>query len=1121
MEQFLIVILFIALIFFWIDLREARRIIRRLRKHQESMNERLAQIEQQSSPVTHHSYSSIPQLTTQKATPKTVKQETVSDEQDKLVKQLLAKAQDKKHQAQKRREQTVASLSGSPDSDAVVTMTQRATQSVTQPLPEAQEEPVAQTSVQTPVQARQPHLIDKGISHAKNWLTTGNIPVKIGMLVLFAAVIAFLRYATTQGWLRLPMEYRLTGIAAAAIGALIFAWRKRNDKRSFSLTVQGGSIGILLLVTFAAVKMYAFISPTAGLIVSVGMVMLAAALALQQDAKPLVIMAVFAGFLAPIWLSDGTGSHIVLFSYYAILNVGIFWVAWQKPWRELNLLGFVFTYVIGSTWGGLRYSEANFATTEPFVVLFFCFYLLIPLRYANRQHADEASGSVSRYAGKTDAALLFGTPLVTLGLQAGMLQNNSDRLALSCVTMGAIYGVLVWLLRGKTAYETLRQAYVGLSAGFFTLAVPIGLSAKATTVIFALEGAGAMWLGLRERRTLTWLSGGLLQIAAAIGFAVAFRDYRYFSAEYSPLLNDFYLSALLMTLCAGICLWVNYRFASRGLHEPEVDPKSKSKSESKLNAWLTIDKLYASAQGFFFWGMAWWLGAALCEMLRYPPISYNYWLFITLTAATLVIVRRYYTETPVIITQSLLLLSGGVITLLCLQGAILSHHSLEQTMKLSMNEFYPLSTWEGLAWSAYAVAGRWIWHDLRDNDNTLVDAALVTWILSLASIISVGVYQILPATWSDTGLYWWAISAVWLLLAWLITVRPTALRYLAQRPSKRWQSAVSSVVMGVITVSFVGVGILSGGDSRWWLPILNTTDTLQWLIAALLLLWMSRYQPRWLNLFGAVISVGVFIAVTLRMTHHWGGFSVWNPQQQATHWNDWLHLATFGFWLVLWWIAKQWLSPKLQAASSLWLPALQTAINCLLLLLGGVWVALLFVGGDVGSMPWLPLFNPLAILQGTILATVWWWFKDRKDQAQGNNKPFVMPCHGMIMPALVLVLISVMTLRFVHHYAEISWGASLFTFSVTQMALTLIWSILGVLTWIIGSRRESRPLWLSGALLMSVVLVKLVLIDRGHLGNLFGILSFFAYGMLCVIVGYFAPMPPAEITPEKTTPAEP
>jgi uncharacterized membrane protein len=68
--------------------------------------------------------------------------------------------------------------------------------------------------------------------------------------------------------------------------------------------------------------------------------------------------------------------------------------------------------------------------------------------------------------------------------------------------------------------------------------------------------------------------------------------------------------------------------------------------------------------------------------------------------------------------------------------------------------------------------------------------------------------------------------------------------------------------------------------------------------------------------------------------------------------------------------------------------------------------------------------------------------------------------------------------------------------------------VLGVVGWVMGSRRGNRPLWLAGAVLMGIVLAKLLLIDRTHLGSAFGIASFIAYGLLCTVIGYFAPAPP-------------
>ncbi|HEY0839762.1 MAG TPA: DUF2339 domain-containing protein, partial [Vulgatibacter sp.] len=62
--------------------------------------------------------------------------------------------------------------------------------------------------------------------------------------------------------------------------------------------------------------------------------------------------------------------------------------------------------------------------------------------------------------------------------------------------------------------------------------------------------------------------------------------------------------------------------------------------------------------------------------------------------------------------------------------------------------------------------------------------------------------------------------------------------------------------------------------------------------------------------------------------------------------------------------------------------------------------------------------------------------------------------------------------------------------------------------WVAGSRGRNRPLWLAGAILMAVVLAKLAIVDRQHLGNIAGIVSFLAFGILCTAVGYLAPAPP-------------
>ena len=68
----------------------------------------------------------------------------------------------------------------------------------------------------------------------------------------------------------------------------------------------------------------------------------------------------------------------------------------------------------------------------------------------------------------------------------------------------------------------------------------------------------------------------------------------------------------------------------------------------------------------------------------------------------------------------------------------------------------------------------------------------------------------------------------------------------------------------------------------------------------------------------------------------------------------------------------------------------------------------------------------------------------------------------------------------------------------------------------VRARTEAR-MNLFGLVLMGVVLVKLMTIDRQHLGNLLGIGSFIGYGLLCTVVGYLAPAPPRRIDNEEAS----
>jgi len=58
-----------------------------------------------------------------------------------------------------------------------------------------------------------------------------------------------------------------------------------------------------------------------------------------------------------------------------------------------------------------------------------------------------------------------------------------------------------------------------------------------------------------------------------------------------------------------------------------------------------------------------------------------------------------------------------------------------------------------------------------------------------------------------------------------------------------------------------------------------------------------------------------------------------------------------------------------------------------------------------------------------------------------------------------------------------------------------------------SSRKNKRMLWLIGAVLLGLVVLKLFIIDLSALGSLGRVISFLVVGALLTSIGYFAPLP--------------
>ena len=639
----------------------------------------------------------------------------------------------------------------------------------------------------------QPGALERLLAAAREWLTTGNVPVKLGVVISFFGVAFLLKYSIDRQLLVVPIEVRLLLVALAAIGLLGLGWRLRESSRVYGLSLQGGGVGILYLTIFAAFRLYGLLPAPLAFVLLVALTACAGLLAVLQDSRALAVLGIVGGFLAPVLASTGSGDHVTLFSYYLVLNLAILGIARYRAWRELNVLGFFFTFVIGTLWGADNYRPELFASTEPFLIAHFLLYQAVAVLFALRQP--------SRLQGLVDGTLVFGTPVATFALQAVLVGDTEYGLALSALAVALFYALLTgWLWRRhREALRMITESYLALAVAFATLAIPLALDARWTAASWALEGVALVWVGTRQHRALAKLAGGALVLFA--GFSFALHGWR--ADTGMPVLNGNLLGGLLVAASSLV--------ASR-----------------LLSAERGCSRLQRVAAGLLFlWGAGWWLGTGAREIEDRSTGSWEnhlltLWISLGGLLSTLLGRRGWSTariaglaHLPLVAVAALLYLAAGR---------------------------EPLAGWGALCWlGVLVVQGRILW-DLDRSADTPSSRWHVLTLLALAAFgawqVHSGVESLLNSTWAGSA----AALAPALFVA-LILGAGASISW----PIARHRRAYVFGAGVLAAASLAGVWLLVAGaagdpDPLPYVPVLNPFDLVTLVTLVVGLWWLAAVR---------------------------------------------------------------------------------------------------------------------------------------------------------------------------------------------------------------------------------------------------------------------------------------
>lgn len=397
-----------------------------------------------------------------------------------------------------------------------------------------------------------------------------NLISKIGIAILIIGVAIGAKYSIDNDLIS-PLVRIILGyiVGLALLGISI---KLKKDYRNFSAILVSGAMTIMYFITFAAYSFYALIPLPLAFTLMLLLTVATVAVALNYNKQLIAHIGLVGAYGVPFLLSDTKGDVSILFSYMAIINCGILFIAFKKYWKPLNVVSFTITWMVFFSWYIIDYqSDEDFQVAAIFLTLFFVIFYLTFLAYKIFKKEDFEM---------LDVLLLLTNSFIFYGIGYSLIDttaNGEAYLGLYTLLNAALH-LLVSLLiyKQKLGDKNIFYFVTGLVLVFITLAIPVQLDGNWVTLLWVGEATLLFWIGRTKNAPnyekiayvlmfLAFLS--ITQDWAQAGYTNAFYES---SKRFTPVFNIEFLSALIFIALFG---YINLLHYSNTYNSPWVARK--------------------------------------------------------------------------------------------------------------------------------------------------------------------------------------------------------------------------------------------------------------------------------------------------------------------------------------------------------------------------------------------------------------------------------------------------------------------------------------------------------------------------------------------------------------------
>ena len=316
-----------------------------------------------------------------------------------------------------------------------------------------------------------------------------NLISKIGIIILILGVAIGAKFAIDHDLIS-PLTRIILGYVLG-FGLLGFAFKLKEKYQQFSAVLLSGSMAINYFLTYAAYSLYDLFPQEVAFLLMLIFTIFTVLAALTYNMQVIAHIGLVGAYAVPFLLSNGSGKVAILFSYMAIINLGILFIAYKRFWKTLYHVAFVLTWLIYSSWFIFSYQQEihqwlalGFASL--YFIIFYGMFLLYKL-FQNEKFEPK------------HVLLIISNSFIYFGFGYQILDSHystNDFLGLFTAFNGLIHFMVSYQIKQRElADKNLFVMLMGMVLVFVSIAIPIQLDGNWVTLSWAAEATLLFWLG--------------------------------------------------------------------------------------------------------------------------------------------------------------------------------------------------------------------------------------------------------------------------------------------------------------------------------------------------------------------------------------------------------------------------------------------------------------------------------------------------------------------------------------------------------------------------------------------------------------------------------------------------